>query len=377
MKSYEKILSLKNKYIAQIKYIYEKYIKAYDKELTEEEMKEFGLYFVGIKKDKFMYLSAESVNYINLISERDDKYGILNKIKNSNSVQSSFNILTLFCFIKGFLYDLFSPGLIKGDFVDDFFIGFLIKKGKIIIGNKEIFHNINKNLNKLSKYSYIKNLFGFIEKEIYFAIDYERKEHLLDKNFDELDFNKYNYLYNFPEKKKRLTRHKNFISYTKDKEFYVVTIDSEARQTSEPVKVESIPSSKPTKTYIDGFLKEGYLVNEFFYYNDFKNKIKVNSFEIEKGYNLISGSIKSYLVYSDVNIKKNFINQNYYLSFSEVDINNIKYRVIFYKYRLYLVEINDKLFGYGIKDKQVIKNIKNKTNELLEASNKIALFVNL
>jgi len=76
MKSYEKILSLKNKYIAQIKYIYEKYIKAYDKELTEEEMKELGLYFVGIKKDKFMYLSAESVNYINLISERDDKYSI-------------------------------------------------------------------------------------------------------------------------------------------------------------------------------------------------------------------------------------------------------------------------------------------------------------
>lgn len=133
MKSYERILALKNKYVSQIKYIYKNYIKSYNHELTEEEMKELGLCFVGIKKDKFMYLSIGSVDYIELISERDDnKYSILNKIKNSNGVHSNsnFNILSLFCFIKGFLYDLFCPELIKGDFIDNFFVGFLIKKKK-------------------------------------------------------------------------------------------------------------------------------------------------------------------------------------------------------------------------------------------------------
>lgn len=199
----------------------------------------------------------------------------------------------------------------------------------------------------------------------------------MDKNFNELDFSKYNYIHDFPEKKKRLLRHKNLISYLKDEEFYVVTVDDELKQTSEPIKVEAAPNYKPIKTYIDNSLKEGYIVNDFFYYDDFKNKIKINSYEIKKGYNLLSGTIKSALIYSDIDIKKIFNNKNYYLSFSEININNIKYRIIFYKYRLYLVEINNKLFGYGVKNKQVIKNIKNRTNELLEVSSKLALFVNL
>ena len=377
MNGFEKIQQIKNKYVNQIKYIYKHYIKDYNYELTEEEMKKLGLIFVGIKKDKFMYLSIDCDNYIDMISEKIDKGNVLNKIKNSIYSNTRFSMLYLFCCIKSFQLDVFSTGIIQGCSTNDFVVKFLIEKEKIIITHREVFYNKNKDISKLSEFLYVKNLFSFIEKEIYFAMDYDKNKYLLDKNFNKLDFNKYNYLRDFPEKKARLTNLKGFVNYFKDEDFYVVPVDEELREIAEPIKIESALSLRAFKAYINDSLKEGFLVNDFFYYDNFKNKIKINHFEIKKGYNLLGGTTKSILIYSDIETKKKFTNQNYYLSFSEIIIDNIKYRIIFYKYRLYLVEINNKLFGYGIKYKQLIKNIKNRTNELLETNNKLALFINL
>ena len=311
--------------------------------LLNKEIFNLFIYFLSLKKEIEINNTLNSIIYISFNDINEFKYIYLDTINNKFFLRPK----------EAINYKFFN----KKD--TNYFFKLLYEKNteinkisKFHKNNLFFIHNIktnekffiNKKLEEVKKYDYIKDYFEF-DTQILFK----------NKNLLILNNKKKFIIYNYKKKKTEviLTNHGYF-----SKNNYYLNLSNEFFI---DLKTEEINQINYIKTFMHYWI------------------------DIKKGYNLFKlNHYDFYIFYSKYNltipyedIKSNHVINNRIFILNTLKIENIKLRMIIENNNFYLVNEEHSLFGKYVNFKNIKKNIKKYKKELLKEHKKNVLFFNI